>query len=267
MKATRLSTVVMLVLSSCNVHDALAADAGVVYCTDDDYCVKTYNIGYVCREAPEGTPPAPKEQAANSTVTADPAKTGQRLLADTTPAKIQTCQHKALFDSKRGGMLGMEWAGTFVFSLIMMLSNVAGIGGGGVAIPLAQLFFYLDLKSAIAVSSFSIMISTLARFFWNFNERHPEKDVTSIDYGLTNVMMPLTMVGSLIGSYILIAFPELIITIILTVLLFVLTIESGRKFVDIYRKESEALAAKEGEGTELAKVEPSAAAEEKKEEE
>lgn len=168
------------------------------------------------------------------------------MLEGTTPVPKKICKHKDLFDSERGGMLGMEWAGTFVFSLIMCLSNVAGIGGGGVAIPLAQLFFYLELKKAIAVSSFAIMISTMARFFWNFNERHPEKEnVASIDYGLTNVMMPLTMVGSLIGSYILISFPELIITIILTVLLLILFCESSRKFVDMYKKESEQLAAKD----------------------
>lgn len=143
-------------------------------------------------------------------------------------------------------MLPMEWIGSFVFSLVMCLSNVAGIGGGGVAIPLAQYFFYLELKRAIAISSFSIMVSTLGRFFWNFKERHPEKKkVCSIDYGLTNVMMPLTMVGSLSGSYILLSFPELVITIILTVLLLVLALESTRKFFVVYKKESEEQEAKE----------------------
>ena len=72
----------------------------------------------------------------------------------------------------------------------MCLSNVAGIGGGGVAIPLAMYFFNLSTKPAIAISSFSIMISTLARFFYNFNERHPEKpNCACIDYNMTNVMM------------------------------------------------------------------------------
>jgi uncharacterized membrane protein YfcA len=84
----------------------------------------------------------------------------------------------------------------------MLLSNVAGVGGGGVAIPLAMYFFNLSMKPAIAVSSFSIMASTVCRFFFNFGERHPEKDgCVSIDYGMTNVMMPLTLIGSMIGAY------------------------------------------------------------------
>ena len=150
------------------------------------------------------------------------------------------CVHKALFP-----MYPKEWVGTFVFSLIMCLSNVAGIGGGGVAIPLAMYFFNLSTKPAIAISSFSIMISTLARFFYNFNERHPEKpNCACIDYNMTNVMMPLTMMGSLIGAFFYLLFPDLVITIVLTLLLMLLTMESGRKFLEIYRKENKAMEAK-----------------------
>ena len=109
-------------------------------------------------------------------------------------------------------MENKEIVGTFVFSLIMCLSNVAGIGGGGVAIPLAMTFFNFSLKPAIGVSSFSIMISTLARFIFNFSERHPEKvGCTSIDYNMTNVMMPLTLLGSLIGAYVYVSFPDLVL--------------------------------------------------------
>lgn len=137
-----------------------------------------------------------------------------------------------------------EVVGSFVFALVMLLSNVGGIGGGGVAIPLVMVFFNFSMKPAIAISSFSIMCSTLARFFFNFGEKHPEKPgCTSIDYGMTNVMMPLTMVGSLVGAYVYVAFPDLVLQIILTLLLFVLCMESGRKFIQTYRKESEAQAA------------------------
>lgn len=86
------------------------------------------------------------------------------------------------------------------------------------------------------------MISTLARFFYNFNERHPDKPTCcAIDYNMTNVMMPLTMIGSLIGAFFYLLFPDLVITIILTLLLCVLSLESGRKFLEIYRKENKAM--------------------------
>ena len=85
----------------------------------------------------------------------------------------------------------------------MLVANVAGIGGGGIAIPMAIYFFELSFKKAIAVSSFSIMLTTLARFIFNFNEKHPEKpECPTIDYNIATVMMPLNLIGSLIGAYI-----------------------------------------------------------------
>jgi uncharacterized membrane protein YfcA len=151
------------------------------------------------------------------------------------------CHHKPLFP-----MTAKEWVGTFVFSFIMCLSNVAGIGGGGVAIPLAIYFFNFSTKPPIAVSSFAIMISTLARFFYNFNERHPEKpNCACIDYNMTTVMMPLTMMGSLIGAFFYLLFPDLVITITLTCLLFVLALESGRKYLEIKKKEDKEIKEKQ----------------------
>jgi uncharacterized membrane protein YfcA len=124
-----------------------------------------------------------------------------------------------------------EWVGTFVFAAFMLLANVGGIGGGGVAIPLAMTFFNLSMKPAVAISSFSIMCSTLARFFFNFAEQHPDKEgMISIDYGLTIVMMPLNLIGSLIGALFLVMLPDLILMIILTLLLLVLAIECARKY-------------------------------------
>lgn len=122
----------------------------------------------------------------------------------------------------------------------MLLSNVAGIGGGGIAIPLAMYFFNLSMKPAIAISSFAIMLSTIARFIFNFDERHPEKPgCVSIDYGMTNVMMPLTMLGSLVGAYFYKSFPDLILLIILTLLLVLLTWESGKKYMKMREAEDE----------------------------
>lgn len=46
-------------------------------------------------------------------------------------ASKQRCEHKALWP-----LLPIEWIGTFLFSIIMLLSNVGGIGGGGIAIPM-----------------------------------------------------------------------------------------------------------------------------------
>lgn len=135
----------------------------------------------------------------------------------------------------------LEIAGIFVFSFIMALSNVAGVGGGGVAIPVLMAFFLFKTKPAIAVSSFSIFVTTLARFIMNFRERHPEKNnVVVIDYDLVTIMMPTTLAGAQIGAIILVVFPSIIIQAILTVMLVFLLIQSVIKARSLTKEENEA---------------------------
>jgi len=47
-----------------------------------------------------------------------------------------TCVHKDVYP-----ILSKEIIGLFVFAIIMALSNIAGIGGGGVAVPMIIIFF------------------------------------------------------------------------------------------------------------------------------
>ena len=99
--------------------------------------------------------------------------------------------------------------------------------------------FNFTTKPAIAISSFSIFVTTLARFIMNFREKHPEKEgVVVIDYNLVSIMMPTTLAGAQIGAFILIAFPSIIIQIILTLMLLFLTIQSTFKAIEITKKES-----------------------------
>ena len=125
------------------------------------------------------------------------------------------CGHKTVFPVEP-----LEIGGIIVFAVVMALSNIAGIGGGGVAIPIIMAMFVFTTKPAIAISSFSIFLTTLARFVMNFKERHPDKhNVVVIDYDLVTIMMPTTLAGAQVGAIILVTFPSLIIQVILTAML------------------------------------------------
>lgn len=143
----------------------------------------------------------------------------------------------------------------------MALSNIAGVGGGGVAIPLIMGFFHFKTKPAIAISSFTIFCTTFARFLLNFKEKHPEKvNVCIIDYGLSTIMMPATLAGAQVGALILLTFPSLLIQIFLTLVLAALAVQSTFKAVKITKKENEIARAKKAAGPEadqeLGKVAP-----------
>ena len=79
--------------------------------------------------------------------------------------KDGVCGHKNVFP-----VFPLEVAGLIVFSAIKALSNIAGIGGGGVSIPIIMSFFYFTSKPSIAISSFAIFLTTLVRFVYNFRE-------------------------------------------------------------------------------------------------
>ena len=122
-------------------------------------------------------------------------------------SKPNVCGHKKLFPPTR-----LEIGGYFVFAIIKALSNIAGIGGGGVSVPILMGMFYFDTKPAVAISSFAIFITTLATFIINFRKKHPEKpNVVIIDYSVVTIMMPCTLAGSQIGGLILVLFPSLVI--------------------------------------------------------
>ena len=111
-----------------------------------------------------------------------------------------------------------------MFGFIMALCTVAGIGGGGIANSMLIAFFKFDTKPAVAISSFSILVCTTMRFFYNFRTKNPEKpQMNVLDYGLASIMMPTTLAGSQIGGYVLELFPSLYIQILLTLLLAYLT--------------------------------------------
>ena len=135
----------------------------------------------------------------------------------TNPSLI--CSHKSIFP-----MRPIEIIGTIVLTLLMALAVMSGIGGGGIIVPLLMVFYKLETKKAIAVSGFTILVGSLSRFGFTYKARHPIKDATCIEYSVTNVMLPLVLIGSVCGVFFNIIFPSVIIQISLTLLLLFLSI-------------------------------------------
>lgn len=93
----------------------------------------------------------------------------------------------------------------------MALAVMSGIGGGGIIVPLLMIFYKLDTKEAVAVSGFTILTGSITRYIITFNDRHPLKDATCIDYGITNVMLPTVLIGSIVGVFFNLLLPAIII--------------------------------------------------------
>ena len=139
------------------------------------------------------------------------------------------CEHKDVFP-----VYSREFLGLLVLSLLMALSTVAGIGGGGVVTPMCMTFFTFSTKHAISISGFSILVCSLVKFVMCINQKHPQKDCVVIDYGMATIMLPTVLMGSLMGVLFNVMLPALLLQAILTLLLFFLALQSGRKAYEIF---------------------------------
>ena len=156
--------------------------------------------------------------------------------------KAKACVHKGIFP-----IYGSEFAGIIVLTVLIALANVGGVGGGGLIIPIIMALFSFHTKEAIAISGFTIFTGSVARFIYSYNQRHPEKDATMIDYGIVIVMMPLVLVGSFVGVLVNIMLPPILLSLFLTVILLLLTGQSFLKGRQIYQKESVQIQLRESE--------------------
>ena len=101
---------------------------------------------------------------------------------------------------------------------------MGGVGGGGIVVPLAMVFFRFDAKSAVALSNFSIFLSSLVRYLLFIKEKHPLKDGTGLmlDYNVSIICLPLIIAGVSIGVIVNIAMPGVIVCLVYVVVVGVL---------------------------------------------
>ena len=81
--------------------------------------------------------------------------------------------------------------------MVVFITNVGGVGGGGIIMPVVMAFFKLDTKNAVALSNLSLSIASTIRFILNANRPHPLKNGKGllIDLNLTSIILPMIVSG------------------------------------------------------------------------
>ena len=125
-----------------------------------------------------------------------------------------------------------------------IITNAAGIGGGGAILPIMMLFRF-TVSQAVALSNTVIFIGAVTRFALDFNEKHPMKKATIIDYGVVVIMMPWIMIGSFIGTQANVAAPSAIILGILLIVMIFISYRSTKQGLKLYHEETRSVPLKE----------------------
>ena len=117
------------------------------------------------------------------------------------------------------------------------MCNVAGIGGAGINASVCIILFGLTAKQTLAISSFCNSIGAFVRFILNFDEKHPFREATSIDYTIVMMMFPMFLLGTMIGTKLSIAIPDAFILLFTTFVLAFLSVQTTTAAINLRRKE------------------------------
>ena len=98
-------------------------------------------------------------------------------------------------------MKEIEFWGMVVTFAVLWFANMGGVGGGGMLVPVCIIFFRFDAKNAIALSNFSIFLSSVIRFLLNAKKPHPLKKGKGllVDHNLSVLMLPMIISGVSFG--------------------------------------------------------------------
>ncbi len=132
-----------------------------------------------------------------------------------------------------------EYIGSLLVVVMMFIANSGGSAVGGVITPIVTMFFGYDVKMGIAISNFTVVFSGWLRYGLNFKNRHPKPNYgLVIDHNFITVMFPTLYIGATFGVIAYVLLPSLIISIILTVVLFGALVYTTTKTILMYRAES-----------------------------
>lgn len=115
--------------------------------------------------------------------------------------------------------------------MLLWYSNTCGAPGGGIVMPLCIVFLKFDAKNAVALSNFSLFLSSFIRYFYMIRLPHPLKSGKGrlIDYNTFLISFPLLVSGVSFGVILNIIMPSIVINI------FYLLLSSTLAFYMLYK--------------------------------
>ena len=144
------------------------------------------------------------------------------------------CRHKNFFPPTF-----LEIIGCFTIFLGSAFSNAGGIGGGGLLIPILILILKFETHEAIPLSKIMIFSGALTAFLMGLNKKHPYRKVIAIDYNIAGVMIPMILLGTMVGVSLNKFLPGPLILFALTLVLVINTYKTTKKGISQFHKENQ----------------------------
>lgn len=127
------------------------------------------------------------------------------------------CKHEGWFP-----LTVKKISALIIITLVSILTNAAGIGGGAIFIPVYTLLLDFTVGGAIPLSKATILAGAVTNIVLAYDDRlqdMPNKFI--IDYKLVSFIVPLILAGTMIGVILMKILPPLIIFVSLVGYLFI----------------------------------------------
>lgn len=142
------------------------------------------------------------------------------------------CLHKNLFP-----MLADDLLLFVAMFLIAVFAGAAGIGGGGLNVPILMMLNSFGIKEAVPLSHGAVMGNAFAQLMINAPQRHPSAPHRPlIHYELALLVLPAILGGNSLGVVIGRIFPPTLLIILSLVMLALATFKTFTKGVHVFQE-------------------------------
>ncbi|ETI31106.1 hypothetical protein F441_21719 [Phytophthora nicotianae CJ01A1] len=135
------------------------------------------------------------------------------------------------------GLTQREVFGMALAALVIFVAAGGGTGGGGVLDPIYILIVGLDAKTAIPLSSITILGGAIGNFFLNLRRTRDNSTQPLIDWDVILVMQPLLLLGATCGTFLNTIMPTWLLCVLLVLLLSVTGTRTLQKAIKARQKE------------------------------
>eukprot|EP00640_Fibrocapsa_japonica_P001723 CAMPEP_0113943214 /NCGR_PEP_ID=MMETSP1339-20121228/20815_1 /TAXON_ID=94617 /ORGANISM="Fibrocapsa japonica" /LENGTH=470 /DNA_ID=CAMNT_0000948021 /DNA_START=125 /DNA_END=1537 /DNA_ORIENTATION=+ /assembly_acc=CAM_ASM_000762 len=154
-------------------------------------------------------------------------------------------------------VFGSTWQialASFLCVILGALATSAGIGGGGLFVPLYAYVLGAGVSRAVPLSKATIFGGSLGKYLGTAYTRHPDADRPIVNYDLAVGMQTWELLGTIFGVFLYILLPEILIVLILFTVLMISGRTALKKARANYAKETAKMEAKKKK-IEMSKIE------------
>ena len=142
-------------------------------------------------------------------------------------AGTEMCLHKELFTGR--GFSRRDLAGSLVLLSGMALAATAGIGGGGLNVPVLLSIFNFNMDEAVVLSNTAVLGNGFAQFLVNWRQRNPhDRRRPLVDWDAVLILLPAQLGGGNIGVVVEKIFPATVLMLMAVLLLLFAAIKVGK---------------------------------------